>query len=929
MTAMKKILYHIGMLAAAALAFAACTKEAEINEPKEEVTHVATISLGKADVSTKTEVIEGETSASYKWLDNDAQYLHVYENGTAGTVTNFSLNADKTVATLTVEFTGNPTAPYTYTAKYAKTLSGSKNPLILNEQNPGTSSFDPAADVLVSKATNDVTNLAERANEFTFNMGRVVTVNKMTLTGLEAGEIISSVEFTLDKHMAGYVSYNAENNIYTYSSGGTKLTLNYTATNGVVPSNGQFPVYFVSAPVDAAGIVSVVVTTDKNVYTKSSSLDPNPFDGKTITFAIGTMKRFTMAMSGYGEEISTGVEYTLVESADDLFDGATYIIVGSDVDYAVGLFTGGNNHPAVAIEKSVNDQNKSIITVDNTVAVEPVLLNKVGSNWTIKNNASDNSYYGQYLICATGKNNRLQETDSESSSLKEWTISISEGVATITNANADAERTQVYYNQNSGASPMFACYAPGQTNNNYHSIALYVDLNTCTPALATPNVLAEVQNNNEIYVTWDEVANADGYIVTCTGEANQNVATGVGEATFTALTDGIYTVTVTAISNDHTSYLDSQAATVEDLLIGTPKGTVDNPYTVAEALAIINGYSDKDKSANEVYVSGIIANVGSYNSSYHSVTYDISDDGTTASTLNIYSGKFVANTNFSYNDQISVSDEEIVYGYLYLYGSTKEMYQNNYIYSLNGKTKALTAGTLTATPDNDNKQITVTWGAATGTENEISYVVTCGTQSFNATAAGSHTFTMADYGTYNVSVEATTSDAVAATINTSATLTDPSAGTPTEYTIEWGASYNSKGVSGYADPWNATKDGFTVNMANFNNNNSGWSYVKCGRKNNASVATIITDAAITEAIKTVTITIDALTAAKINSITLYVSNSKTSGWTSAGTFTKATGNQSVTIASPAANKYYKLEFDCASGSSNGLLTLSKAVFSTN
>lgn len=208
---MKKILYHIGMLAAAALAFAACTKEAEINEPKEEVTHVATISLGKADVSTKTEVVEGETSASYKWLDNDAQYLHVYENGTEGTITKFSLNADKTIATLTVSFTGTPDAPYSYTAKYANNLSNSKNPLIPAEQSPKADNFDPAADVLVSKETSDVTNLSDRATEFTFTMGRIATVNKMTLTGLEEGEVISTVEFTLDKAFTGYGSPDTEN----------------------------------------------------------------------------------------------------------------------------------------------------------------------------------------------------------------------------------------------------------------------------------------------------------------------------------------------------------------------------------------------------------------------------------------------------------------------------------------------------------------------------------------------------------------------------------------------------------------------------------------------------------------------------------------------------------------------------------------------
>jgi len=116
-------------------------------------------------------------------------------------------------------------------------------------------------------------------------------------------------------------------------------------------------------------------------------------------------------------------------------------------------------------------------------------------------------------------------------------------------------------------------------------------------------------------------------------------------------------------------------------------------------------------------------------------------------------------------------------------------------------------------------------------------------------------------------------------------------------------------------------------MQNFNNNNNGWEFVKCGRKNNTSIATIITDSAISEAIKTVTLTIDAITAAKINSIKLY-SSSNGESWTEEGSFTKETGDKSVTISSPTTDRYYKLEFDCASGSSNGLVTVSKLVFST-
>ena len=148
------------------------------------------------------------------------------------------------------------------------------------------------------------------------------------------------------------------------------------------------------------------------------------------------------------------------------------------------------------------------------------------------------------------------------------------------------------------------------------------------------------------------------------------------------------------------------------------------------------------------------------------------------------------------------------------------------------------------------------------------------------------------------------------------------------YTITWNSSNNSKGVSSYATTWSVTADGLTCNMANWNNNNNEWNYVKCGSKSAASVATIITNAAIPEAIKTVKITIDAVTAANINSIKLYVSDSNTFGSTEEASFAVGTGEKSVTISSPAANKYYKLEFDCKKSGSNGPLTLSQLVFTT-
>lgn len=252
--------------------------------------------------------------------------------------------------------------------------------------------------------------------------------------------------------------------------------------------------------------------------------------------------------------------------------------------------------------------------------------------------------------------------------------------------------------------------------------------------------------------------------------SDTDIATVTSAGVVTGVANGIVTITASFPGNDN---YNSASASYSITVGEVHDGSLEHPYTVSEALAIISGYSHKQKSESEVYVSGKVANVGEYSSQYHSVTYDISDDGQNTNTLTIYSGKFVSNTAFSSNTQIAVNDAVIVYGYLYLYNSTKEMYQNNYIYSLNGVSKALTAGSLQATTNDANKQITVTWGAATGTDSAISYVITCGTQTYNANAAGSHTFTMADYGTYDISVVASATDAFSATATTSATLTNP------------------------------------------------------------------------------------------------------------------------------------------------------------
>ena len=146
------------------------------------------------------------------------------------------------------------------------------------------------------------------------------------------------------------------------------------------------------------------------------------------------------------------------------------------------------------------------------------------------------------------------------------------------------------------------------------------------------------------------------------------------------------------------------------------------------------------------------------------------------------------------------------------------------------------------------------------------------------------------------------------------------------YTALFGASYNSKSVSSYTDTWTTTNNGFTVTLTNFNNNNNGWDYVKCGRKNYVSTATITTGQ-IAEKVSRVGVGVDAITVSKINSIKLYVaSDSAFTQNVETISVTPASGTLEFIINNQAKNMYYKLEFDCASGSSNGLITISGITF---
>lgn len=321
-----------------------CSKN-DISEPQEpqieSFKRTVQVTFTK-DVDTKTAIEEGDNKASYVWTQGDEQYFKVWENNTQGEINGIVYSEDMKKATLTVTFNTVTASQYVYKAKFAKEYSGNSLKIQAN-QSPTATSYDPSADVMY---TEDMTSPSAKTSlQFVFH--RTITVNKMTLKGMVAGEKVSKVEITFDKDVTGL--FDPEAGIYALS--GNKLTLSYN--NLSVDSEGNFPVYFTSAPVQGIALTSIVVTTDRNTYNR------NTFS-QTYSFAIGTMVRFGINMNGYGHSnsVTDVIISDLLAATSTNYTNFSGVTVTSSAVYA------GNSAKTTkgAIQLRSNNSNSGIVT---------------------------------------------------------------------------------------------------------------------------------------------------------------------------------------------------------------------------------------------------------------------------------------------------------------------------------------------------------------------------------------------------------------------------------------------------------------------------------------------------------------------------------------------------------------------------------------
>ena len=170
-------------------------------------------------------------------------------------------------------------------------------------------------------------------------------------------------------------------------------------------------------------------------------------------------------------------------------------------------------------------------------------------------------------------------------------------------------------------------------------------------------------------------------------------------------------ITVTGYFNGLSSkgkYINIVATRIAEF-VDNPKGTVNNPFNVADAKAYID-----EGGSEDVFVKGVVSEVQyAFSAEYGTATFWISDDGS-AKDFEAYSVYYLGNQAWAEGDtQIAVGDEVLLCGKLTKYKDTYETSSKKaYVYALNGVAASEGEGTADA-PYNVSKAMELVLGGNT------------------------------------------------------------------------------------------------------------------------------------------------------------------------------------------------------------------------
>ena len=536
-------------------------------------------------LTIKVEVDGGDLSRTYvdndiiRWHETGEQLNIIYfadestSRRQSATHTDYSLVDNR--AQFTADFTTTDGATkYTFGAFYPyayKSTTSSISLYSLTEQTPTENSYDPAGDIMVSKEPTVIYGTPDKV-QFTF--ARLVASAKMTLKGINAGEKIEKIVFSSPAKPAGAVTVKVHeagtlDNAVWYNNY-EDITLNM----GNRIATGEDTVWFTTVPTDLSGSsFKVTVVTDKNNYIKEVDLT-----GKTLTFERANIAKFTVKDLTIQEKPKS---FKLLTDIAELNAGDKVIIANKKIESTTVRVMMTTMYDSSKIKLS-----SDYATITSNIEIAETALPENTAVFTIEEGATA----GTFAFKAEGVgylNGGYDDVNWSAflgySSTKElgasWKVElISNGAQMSSYYNGSSYR---YLNNYDNYKMNYA----NSRGTSYHYYIFYMDGETSeepgqpeqpavTP-LATPAVTATAAGNS-VTVSWEAVAGAKDYTVTC-GTTSFNTAETT--ATFADLEYATeYTVSVVANPADSSANSASEA--------GTAKVTTEAAQGGAEGLVI-------------------------------------------------------------------------------------------------------------------------------------------------------------------------------------------------------------------------------------------------------------------------------------------------------------------------------------------------------
>ena len=485
-----------------------------------------------ADESTSRR--QSATHTDYTLVDNRAQFT-----------------ADFTTTDGATKYTFGAFYPYAY-----KSTTSSISLYTLNEQTPTENSYDPKGDILVSKEPTVVYGTPDKV-QFTF--ARLVAFAKMTLKGINAGEKIEKIVFSSPMKPAGAVT------VKVHEAGtldNAKWYNNYediTLNMGNRVATGEDTVWFTTVPTDLSGSsFKVTVVTDKNNYVKEVDLT-----GKTLTFERANIAKFTVKDLTIQEKPKS---FKLLTDVAELNAGDKVIITNKKTESTTVRVMMTTMYDSSKIKLS-----SDYTTITSNIEIAETALPENTAVFTVEEGATA----GTFAFKAEGVgylNGGYDDANWSAflgySSTKEagasWTVElISNGAKMSSCYNGSSYR---YLNNYDNYKMNYA----NSRGTSYHYYIFYMDGESSeepgqpeqpvvTP-LATPVVSATAAGNS-VTVSWDAVAGAKDYTVTCGTTSFNTAETTATIADLEYATE--YTVSVVANPADSAVNSASEAGTAK------------------------------------------------------------------------------------------------------------------------------------------------------------------------------------------------------------------------------------------------------------------------------------------------------------------------------------------------------------------------------